>query len=150
MSAIGKGIKKIGKTVGGAIGGLFGAPKVVVEDNSQQVADAINQQAADEKKAKEDAELKEQQEKEYREKVAKDQEELENLKTTGTSETSESDLSSSGLNEVNTDPVLDEMERMIILRQSPKSQRRYNGKVQRRTELYKCLLYNFRRKKRKY
>ena len=35
--------------------------------------------------------------------MAKDQEELENLKTTGTSETSESDLSSSGLNEVNTD-----------------------------------------------
>ena len=103
MSAVGKGIKKIGKKVGGAIGGLFKAPKVVVEDNSQQVADAINQQAADEKKAKEDAELKERQEKEYREKVAKDQEELENLKTTGTSETSESDLSSSGLNEVNTD-----------------------------------------------
>ena len=103
MSAVGKGIKKIGKTVGGAIGGLFRSPKVVVEDNSQQVADAINQQAADEKKAKEDAELKEQQEKEYRDKVAKDQEELENLKTTGTSETSESDLSSSGLNEVNTD-----------------------------------------------
>ena len=103
MSAVSRGFKKIGKTVGGALSGIFGAPKVVVEDNSQQVADAINQQAADEKKAKEDAELKEQQEKEYREKVAKDQEELENLKTTGTSETSESDLSSSGLNEVNTD-----------------------------------------------
>ena len=103
MSAVGKGIKKIGKTVGGAIRGLFKAPKVVVEDNSKQVADAINQQAADEKKAKEDAELKERQEKEYRDKVAKDQEELENLKTAGTSETSESDLASSGLNEVNTD-----------------------------------------------
>ena len=103
MSAIGKGFKKIGKTVGGALSGIFGAPKVVVEDNSQQVADAINQQAADEKKAKEDAELKEQQEKEYRDKVAKDQEELENLKTAGTSDTTESDLSSSGLNEVNTD-----------------------------------------------
>ena len=69
MSAIGKGIKKIGKTVGGAIGGLFKAPKVVVNDNSQQVADAINQQAADEKAAKEAAELKEKQEKEYREKA---------------------------------------------------------------------------------
>ena len=103
MSAVSKGIKKIGKTVGGAVKGLFRAPKVVVNDNSQQVADAINRQAADEKKAKEDAELKEQQEKEYRDKVAKDPEELENLKTAGTSDTSESDLSSSGLNEVNTD-----------------------------------------------
>lgn len=103
MSAVSRGFKKIGKTVGGALSGIFGAPKVVVEDNSQQVADAINQQAADEKKAKEDAELKEQQEKEYRDKVAKDQEELENLKTAGTSDTSESDLSSSGLNEVNAD-----------------------------------------------
>lgn len=103
MSAVSRGFKKIGKKVGGALSGIFRAPKIVIKDNSQQVADAINQQAADEKKAKEDAELKEQQEKEYREKVAKDQEELENLKTTGTSETSESDLSSSGLNEVNTD-----------------------------------------------
>ena len=103
MSAVSRGFKKIGKTVGGAIGGLFRAPKVVVEDNSQQVADAINQQAADEKKAKEDAELKEQQEKGYRDKVAKDQEELENLKTAGTSDTTESDLTSSGLNEVNSD-----------------------------------------------
>ena len=103
MSAVSRGFKKIVKTVGGAIGGLFGAPKVVVEDNSQQVADAINQQAADEKKAKEDAELKEQQEKEYRDKVAKDQEELENLKTAGTSDTTESDLASSGLNDVNAD-----------------------------------------------
>ena len=57
MSAVSRGFKKIGKTVGGAIGGLFRAPKIVVKDNSQQVADAINQQAADEKKAKEDAEL---------------------------------------------------------------------------------------------
>ena len=103
MSAVSRGFKKIGKAVGGALSGIFGAPKVVVEDNSQQVADAINQQAADEKKAKEDAELKEQQEKEYRDKVAKDQEELENLKTTGTSETTESDLASSGLNDVNAD-----------------------------------------------
>ena len=103
MSAVSRGFKKIGKTVGGALSGIFGAPKVVVEDNSQQVADAINQQAADEKKAKEDAELKEQQEKEYRDKVAKDQEELENLKTAGTSDTTESDLTSSGLNEVNSD-----------------------------------------------
>ena len=103
MSAVKKGIKKIGKTVGGAIGGLFGAPKVVVEDNSQQVADAINQQAADEKAAKEAAELKEKQEKEYREQVEKDQKELDNLKTAGTSETSESDLASSGLNDVNAD-----------------------------------------------
>ena len=103
MSAVKKGIKKIGKTVGGAVKGLFRAPKIVVNDNSQQVADAINQQAADEKAAKEAAELKEKQEKEYRDKVAKDQEELENLKTTGTSETSESDLASSGLNDVNAD-----------------------------------------------
>ena len=103
MSAIGKGIKKIGKTVGGAIGGLFGAPKVVVEDNSQQVADAINQQTADEKAAKEAAERKEQQAKEYREQIEKDQKELDNLKTAGTSELTESDLASSGLNDVNVD-----------------------------------------------
>ena len=103
MSAVSRGFKKIGKTVGGALSGIFGAPKVVVEDNSQQVADAINQQTADEKAAKEAAELKEQQEKEYREQVEKDQKELDNLKTTGTAETSESDLASSGLNDVNAD-----------------------------------------------
>ena len=103
MSAVSRGFKKIGKTVGGAVKGLFSSPKVVVEDNSQQVADAINQQTADEKAAKEAAELKERQEKEYREQVEKDQKELDNLKTTGTAETSESDLASSGLNDVNAD-----------------------------------------------
>ena len=103
MSAVKKGIKKIGKTVGGAVKGLFRGPKIVVNDNSRQVADAINQQAADEKAAKEAAELKERQEKEYRDKVAKDQEELENLKAAGTSENTESDLASSGLNDVNAD-----------------------------------------------
>ena len=103
MSSVSRGFKKIGKAVGGAVKGLFRAPKFVVEDNSQQVADAINQQAADEKAAKEAAELKERQEKEYREQVEKDQKELDNLKTTGTAETSESDLASSGLNDVNAD-----------------------------------------------
>ena len=53
MSAVKKAAKKVGKAVGGVLGGIFKAPKVVVEDNSQQVANAINQQAADEKKAKE-------------------------------------------------------------------------------------------------
>ena len=103
MSVVKKAAKKVGKAVGGAFGGLFKSPSVVVNDNSQQVADAINQQAADEKAAKEAAELKEKQEKEYREQVEKDQSELDNLKTAGTSETSESDLASSGLNDVNAD-----------------------------------------------
>ena len=103
MSAVSKGFKKLTKTVGGAVKGLFSAPKVVVEDNSQQVADAINNQAAEEKAAKEAAELKEKQEKEYREGVERDQKELDNLKTAGTAETSESDLASSGLNNVNAD-----------------------------------------------
>jgi len=102
MSAAEKGVKKIGRAVGGALRGLFKVPSVVVNDNSQQVADAINKQAADEKAAKE-AELKEKQEKQYREQVEKDQKELDNLKTAGTSETTESDLASSGLNDVNAD-----------------------------------------------
>ena len=115
MSVVKKAAKKVGKAVGGAFGGLFKSPSVVVNDNSQQVADAINQQAADEKAAKEAAELKEKQAKEYREQVEKDQSELDNLKTAGTSETSESDLASSGLNDVNADfsetLVLDEEEK---------------------------------------
>ncbi len=115
MSAVKKAAKKVTKTVGGALKGLFKSPSVVVNDNSKQVADAINQQAADEKAAKEAAELKEKQEKEYREQVEKDQSELDNLKNAGTSETSESDLASSGLNDVNADfsetLVLDEEEK---------------------------------------
>lgn len=103
MSKVAKGVKKAVKGVGNFAKGLFKSPSIVVNDNSQQVADAINKQVADEKKAKEDAELKERQEKEYRDKVAKDQEELENLKTAGTSELTESDLTSSGLNDVNAD-----------------------------------------------
>ena len=103
MSAAKKAVKKVTRTVGGALKGLFKSPSIVVNDNSQQVADAINRQAADEKAAKEAAELKEKQEKEYREKVEKDQKELDNLKTTGTSEVTESDLTSSGLNDVNAD-----------------------------------------------
>lgn len=115
MSAVKKAAKKVGKAVGGVLGGLFKSPSVVVNDNSQQVADAINQKAADEKAAKEAAELKEKQAKEYREQVEKDQSELDNLKNAGTSETSESDLASSGLNDVNADfsetLVLDEEEK---------------------------------------
>lgn len=103
MSAVKKSVRKVTKTVGGALKGLFKSPSVVVKDNSQQVADAINQQAADEKAAKAAAELKEKQEKEYREMVEKDQKELDNLKTAGTSEASETDLASSGLNDVNAD-----------------------------------------------
>lgn len=103
MSVVKKAAKKVGKAVGGAFRGLFKSPSIVVNDNSQQVADAINQQAADEKAAKEAAELKEKQEKEYREMVEKDQKELDNLKTAGTSEASETDLASSGLNDVNAD-----------------------------------------------
>ena len=63
MSVVKKAAKKVTNTIGGAFKGLFKAPSVVVNDNSQQVADAINQQAADEKAAKEAAELKEKQEK---------------------------------------------------------------------------------------
>ena len=103
MSAVSKGFKKLTKTVGGAVKGLFSAPKVVVEDNSQQVADAINNQAEAEAKAKEEADLKTQREKEYREKVEKDQKELDNMKAVGASENKSSDLASSGLNDVNVD-----------------------------------------------
>ena len=101
MSAVSKGFKKLTKTVGGAVKGLFRAPKVV--DNSQQVADAINNQAEAEAKAKEEADLKTQREKEYREKVEKDQKELDNMKAVGASENKSSDLASSGLNDVNVD-----------------------------------------------
>ena len=103
MSSVKRAAKKVTKTIGGALKGLFKVPSVVVNDNSQQVADAINKQAADEKAAKEAAELKEKQEKQYREQVEKDQSELDNLKAAGTSETTESDLASSGLNDVNAD-----------------------------------------------
>ena len=103
MSVAKKAVRKVTKTVGGALKGLFKVPSVVVNDNSQQVADAINKQVADEKAAKEAAELKEKQEKQYREQVEKDQKELDNLKTAGTSEASETDLASSGLNDVNAD-----------------------------------------------
>ena len=111
MSAVKKAARKARKAVFGAFGRLFKTPN----DNSQQVADAINKQAADERAAKEAAELKEKQEKEYREQVEKDQSELDNLKNAGTSETSESDLASSGLNDVNADfsetLILDEEEK---------------------------------------
>ena len=103
MSKVAKGVKKAVKGVGNFAKGLFKSPSVVVNDNSQQVADAINKQAEDERKAKEEADLKTQREKEYREKVEKDQKELDNLKTAGTSEASETDLASSGLNDVNAD-----------------------------------------------
>lgn len=103
MSAVKKAAKKVTKTIGGALKGLFKSPSVVVNDNSRQVADAINQQAAAEKKAKEEAELKEAREKEFKEKVEADQKALENGKATGTTETKESDLATSGLNEVNVD-----------------------------------------------
>ena len=96
-------VKKVAKKVTNTIGRLFKTPSVVVNDNSKEVANAINKQAEDERKAKEAAELKERQEKEYRDKVAKDQSELDNLKATGTSEVTESDLASSGLNDVNAD-----------------------------------------------
>lgn len=103
MSAVKKGIKKVGKTVGGAVKGLFRAPKIVVEDNSQQVADAINKQAEDERNAKAEMEEKERLEKDYRSRVEKDQRELDGMKAIGTPEVTESDLASSGLNEVNAD-----------------------------------------------
>ena len=99
MSAAKKAVRKVGDV----FKGFFKSPSVVVNDNSQQVADAINKQAADEAAAKAAAELKEKQEKEYREQVEKDQSELDNLKTAGTSEASETDLASSGLNDVNAD-----------------------------------------------
>ena len=103
MSKVAKGVKKAVKGVGNFAKGLFKSPYVVVNDNSQQVADAINKQAEDERKAKEEADLKTQREKEYREKVEKDQKELDNMKALGTSENKSSDLASSGLNDVNVD-----------------------------------------------
>ena len=103
MSKVAKGVKKAVKGVGNFAKGLFKSPSIVVNDNSQQVADAINKQAEDERKAKEEADLKTQREKEYREKVEKDQKELDNMKALGTSENKSSDLASSGLNDVNVD-----------------------------------------------
>lgn len=96
-------VKKAAKRVTNTLGKLFKSPSVVVNDNSQEVANAINKKAEDERKAKEAAELKEKQEKDYRAMVEKDQSELDNLKAAGTSETTESDLASSGLNDVNAD-----------------------------------------------
>ena len=103
MSKVAKGVKKAVKGVGNFAKGLFKSPSIVVNDNSQQVADAINKQAEDERKAKEEADLKTQREKEYREKVEKDQKELDNMKALGASENKSSDLASSGLNDVNVD-----------------------------------------------
>ena len=99
MSKITKAVKKTVKSVSR----LFKSPSVVVNDNSQEVANAINKQAEDEKKAKEAAALKESQEKEFREKVEKDQKSLDAQKAIGTNEASTTDLASSGLNEVNSD-----------------------------------------------
>ena len=99
MSKITKAVKKTVKSVSR----LFKSPRVVVNDNSQEVANAINKQAEDEKKAKEAAALKESQEKEFREKVEKDQKSLDAQKAIGTNEASTTDLASSGLNEVNSD-----------------------------------------------
>ena len=99
MSKITKAVKNTVKSVGR----LFKGPSVVVNDNSQEVANAINKQAEDEKKAKEAAALKESQEKEFREKVEKDQKSLDAQKAIGTNEASTTDLASSGLNEVNSD-----------------------------------------------
>lgn len=99
MSKITKAVKNTVKSVGR----LFKSPKVVVNDNSQEVANAINKQAEDEKKAKEAAALKESQEKEFREKVEKDQKSLDAQKAIGTNEASTTDLATSGLNEVNSD-----------------------------------------------
>ena len=98
MSKITKAVKKTVKSVSR----LF-KPSVVVKDNSQEVANAINKQAEDEKKAREAAALKESQEKEFREKVEKDQKSLDAQKAIGTNEASTTDLASSGLNEVNSD-----------------------------------------------
>lgn len=99
MSKVGKAIGSTVKTVGK----LFSSPKVIVNDNSKEVAAAINNQAEEEKKAKAAAELKEKQEKEFREKVEKDQKSLDAQKALGTSEASTTDLATSGLNEVNSD-----------------------------------------------
>lgn len=99
MSKVTKAVKNTVKSVGR----LFKGPSVVVKDNSQEVANAINKQAEDEKKAKEAAALKESQEKEFREKVEKDQKSLDAQKAIGTNEASTTDLASSGLNEVNSD-----------------------------------------------
>lgn len=99
MSKITKAVKKTVKSVSR----LFKSPSVVVNDNSQEVANAINKQAEDEKKAKEAAALKEAQEKEFREKVEKDQKSLDAQKAIGTNEASTTDLATSGLNEVNSD-----------------------------------------------
>ena len=98
MSKITKAVKNTVKSVSR----LF-KPSVVVKDNSQEVANAINKQAEDEKKAKEAAALKESREKEFREKVEKDQKSLDAQKAIGTNEASTTDLASSGLNEVNSD-----------------------------------------------
>ena len=100
---MGKAIKRATRAVGGVFKGLFKSPSVVVNDNSQEVAKAINAQAEAERKAKAEAELKEAREKEFKEKVEADQKALENGKATGTTETKESDLATSGLNEVNVD-----------------------------------------------
>lgn len=99
MSRVTKAVKNTVKSVTR----LFKSPSVVVNDNSQEVANAINKQAEDEKKAKEAATLKEAQEKEFREKVEKDQKSLDAQKAIGTNEASTTDLATSGLNEVNSD-----------------------------------------------
>ena len=99
-------MSKVGKAIGSTVkkvGKLFSSPKVIVNDNSKEVTAAINNQAEEERKAKEAATLKEKQEKEFREKVEKDQKTLDAQKAIGTSETSTTDLATSGLNEVNSD-----------------------------------------------
>ena len=96
-------VKRVARKVTNTLGRLFRSPSVVVNDNSQEVANAINKQAEDERKAKDAAELKETREKEFKEKVEADQKALENGKATGTTETKETDLATSGLNEVNVD-----------------------------------------------
>ena len=99
-------MSKVGKAIGSTVkkvSKLFSSPKVIVDDNSKEVAAAINNQAEEERKAKEAATLKEKQEKEFREKVEKDQKTLDAQKAIGTSETSTADLATSGLNEVNSD-----------------------------------------------
>lgn len=99
-------MSKVGKAIGSTVkkvSKLFSSPKVIVNDNSKEVAAAINNQAEEEKKTKAAAELKEKQEKEFREKVEKDQKSLDAQKALGTSEASTTDLATSGLNEVNSD-----------------------------------------------
>ena len=99
-------MSKVGKAIGNtvkSVSKLFKSPSVIVNDNSKEVANAINNQAEEEKKAKLAAELKEKQEKEFREKVEKDQKTLDAQKAVGTSEASTTDLATSGLNEVNSD-----------------------------------------------